>query len=266
VDRFLATQIPLPPLVEQQRLVEQIDALAAKVDEAKALRSQSGLVADAMIKSARSRLIGTSPTPAWVPLRTLVQRIENGWSPPCEKRPAVNGEWAVLKVGSVSFGEYDHRDNKALPVGLGPRPEYEVKAGDFLMSRANTYELVGACAVVEQTPPRLMLSDKHFRFIFHSQKTVELRYLDHVLKSPALRTQIIAGATGTSPTMKNISKEKVLGLLIPNHDLADQQRLTKVLGGIQRQTNALAKLQAGTATELDSLLPAILDRAFRGEL
>jgi hypothetical protein len=30
--------------------------------------------------------------------------------------------------------------------------------------------------------------------------------------------------------------------------------------------DALKKLQAQTATELDELLPAILDRAFKGEL
>ncbi len=151
-------------------------------------------------------------------------------------------------------------------MSLAPKPEYEVKPGDFLMSRANTYELVGACALVATTPPRLMLSDKHFRFVLRSQTAIDLRYLDQVLKSPALRTQIIAGATGTSPTMKNISKEKVLNLLLPNHGLAEQQRLANELHGIQRHTQALAEFQEMTARELDAMLPAILDRAFRGEL
>jgi type I restriction enzyme, S subunit len=38
-DRFLATNIPLPPLAEQRRLVGRIDALAAKIEEAKQLRA-----------------------------------------------------------------------------------------------------------------------------------------------------------------------------------------------------------------------------------
>jgi type I restriction enzyme S subunit len=111
-----------------------------------------------------------------------------------------------------------------------------------------------------------MLSDKHFRFIFRDTKAIDLRYLDHVIKSPALRTQIITGATGTSPTMKNISKEKVLGLLIPNYDLAEQERLAKELDGIQWQTKALTEAQKITASRINAMLPAILDRAFRGEL
>lgn len=262
----LEYQIPLLPLAEQRRLVERIDALAAKIAEAKDIRQKSSLETVALMKSIRRQYIGDSPTSNWIPLSTFVQHIENGWSPPCEKRPAADGEWAVLKVGAVSFGQYNPRENKALPLDLAPKPEYEVKLGDFLMSRANTYELVGACALVEGTPPRLMLSDKHFRFIFRSPKAIDVEYLDHVLKSPALRTQIIAGATGTSPTMKNISKEKVLGLLIPNHDLAEQQRLAKDLGEIRRQTKALVGTQDTTADELDAMLPAILDRAFRGEL
>lgn len=34
----------------------------------------------------------------------------------------------------------------------------------------------------------------------------------------------------------------------------------------QAEVDALRRLQAETATELDALLPAILDRAFKGEL
>jgi len=75
-------------------------------------------------------------------------------------------EWGVLKVGTVSFGVYQQFENKALPAALEPRPEYEVHSGDFLMSRANTTNLVGVCALVKQTRPKLMLSDKIFRFVF----------------------------------------------------------------------------------------------------
>lgn len=38
------------------------------------------------------------------------------------------------------------------------------------------------------------------------------------------------------------------------------------LGEIQEQVDALKRLQTETAAELDALLPALLDRAFKGEL
>jgi hypothetical protein len=37
-------------------------------------------------------------------------------------------------------------------------------------------------------------------------------------------------------------------------------------GGIRTEVDALKRLQAETAAELDALLPAILDRAFKGRL
>ena len=74
-----------------------------------------------------------------------------------------------------------------------------------------------------------MLSDKLFRFVFRNRDAVDTAYLDHVLKSPSLRAQIIKGASGTSPTMKNISKEKVLGLLIPSLPIAIQKNVAAKL-------------------------------------
>jgi restriction endonuclease S subunit len=258
---------PLPAqLSEQRRIVAWIEELAARIEEARGLRRQAVEEADALVQAARRKLIGAAPLPDWVPLNFYVRRIENGWSPSCENRPATGGEWGVLKVGSVSFGVYDPFENKALPTTLKPKPEYEVLSGDFLMSRANTKELVGACTLVDQTRSRLMLSDKIFRFVFTKESPSERRYLDHVLKSPALRLQIERAATGTSPTMKNISKEKVLNLLLPQHDVADQRRIVAYLDDLQAKADSLKRMQADTAAELDALLPSVLDRAFKGKL
>jgi type I restriction enzyme S subunit len=66
--------------------------------------------------------------------------------------------------------------------------------------------------------------------------------------------------------MKNISKEKVLALSLPPFALPEQRRIVSELDALQAEVDALKRLQAETAAELDALLPAILDRAFKGEL
>ncbi|MFO0348670.1 MAG: hypothetical protein ACK51S_01895 [Alphaproteobacteria bacterium] len=86
------------------------------------------------------------------------------------------------------------------------------------------------------------------------------------MKSPALRTQIVAGASGTSPTMKNISKEKVRALLVPQMPVTEQRRIVAELDALQAKVDAVKALQTETAAELDAMLPAILDKAFKGEL
>jgi type I restriction enzyme S subunit len=145
----------------------------------------------------------------------VVADLENGWSPQCLGRPAKEDEWGVLKLGAVRFGVYDETENKALPVKLKPDPRIEVKQGDVIISRANILRLVGACAIVHATRPRLMLCDKIFRVVFFRQSNVLPEFLAEVLKTPSVRQQIEAGATGTSPTMKNISKPSLLDLVFP---------------------------------------------------
>ncbi len=264
--RFLALEIPLPPLPEQRRIVARIEALAAKITEARGLRQQAVEEVEALMNMASRQVIGEIPGKQWISLDRYVQSIENGKSPACESRPATADEWGVLKVGAVSFGYFEANENKALPINVEPNSYYEVRSGDFLMSRANTTQLVGACAIVQHTRPKLLLSDKTFRFVFCENMQIEPQFLNYVLKSPALRSQLEQEATGTSPTMKNISKEKVLNLLIPEKDLPEQRRIVAYLDGLQAKVDAVRQLQAATAAELEALLPAVLDRAFRGEL
>ncbi len=48
--------------------------------------------------------------------------------------------------------------------------------------------------------------------------------------------------------------------------MTEQRRIVAYLDDLQAKVDSLKKTQAETAAELDALLPAILDRAFKGEL
>lgn len=162
---------------------------------------------------------------AWVWTRLGSQVIESGagWSPSCEARPRNGDEWGVLKVSAVSWGSYRPEENKALPPNLEARPEHEVINGDFLVSRANTAELVARSVVVEETPNRLMLSDKIVRL----RLTVlcARRYVNLANSAPLARSYYSQVAGGTSSSMKNVSREQILNLPIALPPLAEQQRI-----------------------------------------
>jgi restriction endonuclease S subunit len=55
-------KFPLPPIDEQRRLVERIDALAAKIEEAKRVREEAMNKADALLEAQSLRLINCEPT------------------------------------------------------------------------------------------------------------------------------------------------------------------------------------------------------------
>lgn len=154
------------------------------------------------------------PTWRWARFDDLLDFAESGWSPKCDAEPRRPGEWGVLKVSAVTWGEFRPEENKRLPPSLNARPECEVKPGDFLLSRANTAELVARSVIVaDGVPDRLMMSDK----------IVRLKFIDPELKPWAnlvnnslfARDHYRANATGTSDSMRNVPRQVIHDLPIP---------------------------------------------------
>ena len=97
-------------------------------------------------------------------LEEELDRIESGYSPVCEGPRNSTTEWAALGLGAVTWGHFDPSANKRLPADELPRTDLEVRHGDLLVTRKNTYDLVAACALVRHPPSRLLLLDTIFRF------------------------------------------------------------------------------------------------------
>lgn len=185
---------------------------------------------------------------AWTRLGSQVLESGAGWSPSCEARPRDGDEWGVLKVSAVSWGIYRPEKNKALPPDLEARPEHEVAKGDFLLSRANTAELVARSVVVEETPERLMLSDKIVRLKLTSM--CARRYMNLANSAPLARRYYSQVAGGTSSSMKNVSREQILNLPIALPPLAEQHRivakfdsLVAICDTLKRKINAATEKQ-----------------------
>ena len=168
----------------------------------------------------------------WVRLGAVVNGSEAGWSPTCIGSPRRPGHWGVLKVSAVSWGEFDATANKELPSDLIPKPEYEVNDGDFLLSRANTAELVARSVVVTVAESRLMLSDKIIRLDVSSQ--MNRVFLNLVNNSSHAREHYAVNASGTSSSMKNVSREVVLALPVPLPPLAEQSRIVTRVTALRR--------------------------------
>lgn len=159
----------------------------------------------------------------WARFGDVILASDSGWSPSCDSTPRDGDQWGVLKVSAVTWGEFKPEENKALPMHLKPRPEYEVQAGDFLLSRANTEELVARSVIAWQPPAKLMLSDKLIRLRLSSHVDKTLYYF--INNSASSRAHYIANASGTSSSMKNVSREVILTLPVPVPPSAEQSRI-----------------------------------------
>lgn len=277
-DGFLSLDVPVPTLEEQDALVTAYTEVLTSAEqlerEAEAIESSAWQDFEAALGVAppsplqarpvfvarfkdverwshesilRQSVSGLEQQHSWPLSRLgdLVADLENGWSPKCHDHPANEGRWGVLKLGAVSFGTFNAAKNKELPATLKPRPEYEVMAGDVLISRANVVRYVGACAYVETTPPHLLLCDKIFRVRFRSDSQLLPRFLAEAMKLHSVREHIESRLTGTSPTMKNISKPALLDISFPLPDPETQQHLVNNIAS-SRETAITKRTEATT--------------------
>jgi type I restriction enzyme S subunit len=103
-----------------------------------------------------------------------------------------------------------------------------------------------------------MMPDLIFRAVFRDESKIDPRYLAEVMRMPHLRHQIEAVATGTSPTMKKISKPGLLALRLPLPPIAIQKKLvaevTAARERIAAERAAAAKLSADTAREVEEMI------------
>ena len=241
-DSFVAEyHLALPELSERSAIANFLDHETAKIDtlieEQKTLirllqeKRQAvishavtkGLNPDAPMKDSGVEWLGEVPE-HWevIKLKHLIEKMDQGWSPQCDSRPAESHEYGVLKVGCVNGGFFTPNENKALPPELPPRFEYLLQKGQLLISRANTKELVGSAAVVDREYPNLLLCDKLYRLTLTTGISIE--FIKLLLGASVYRKQIELGATGASSSMQNIAQDiiKELSIALPENEEVDE--------------------------------------------
>lgn len=259
---FWDFQIPLPPVAEQRRIaaiLDQADALRTKRREAVAQL-------DSLTQSIFMEMFGDPVTNdrAWpfVMVSDFVAGFESGKSIVANDEDESDSPFRVLKISAVTSLEYKPEHSKAVPSDYSPPTSHFVRKGDLLFSRANTTELIGATAYVDETPDNLLLPDKLWRFVWFEKPRAAPLYVRQLFQQVKFREEIGQRASGTSGSMKNISQPKVLSILVGNPPLVLQQKFAERVYAIE----SLKVKHRAALTELDNLFASLQHRAFQGEL
>ncbi|UFZ01862.1 restriction endonuclease subunit S [Bradyrhizobium ontarionense] len=204
-------------------------------------------------------LFDLPPSWVWARLGQLVLHSDSGWSPRTENYARSGDEWGVLKVSAVSWGEFRASENKQVLPGTEPRANAVVKKGDFLISRANTAELVARAVIVNEDPVRLMMSDKIVRLRLvnecdHRFVLLVNNYADFS------REHYSKHASGVSPSMKNVSRDVILSLPVPLPPLAEQHRIVAKVKDLMALCDRLEAARATRESTRDRLAAASLVR------
>lgn len=258
IEKLSALEIPLPPLDEQRRIVARIDALAAKIAEARGLRETARKVLDRFEAAAS---VNGFPTPSSKKVGDYV-RFQTGY--------AFKSEWfvpegiRVARNANVSHGVLDWSETARVPAAYQTEyARFDLKHGDLLVSLDRPLISTGVkvARVREQDLPCLLLQ-RVARAVFVSDE-LDPAYLFVWLRSAAFASAIDPGRSNGVP---HISHKDIEAIPFAAPSRNEQRRIVAELDALQAKVDAVKRLQAETAAELDALLPAILDRAFKGEL
>lgn len=255
-------EIPLPPLDDQIRIAH----LLGKVEGLIAQRKQHLQQLDDLLKSVFLEMFGdpVRNEKGWDKTQffELLDDIESGKSPKCEARQAESDAWGVLKLGAVTRCKFDETENKALPNDVSPSVRDEVKAGDLLFSRKNTYELVAACAYVFSTRSKLLMPDLIFRFVFKQGAEINPIFMWQLLTCDSQRKAIQSLAAGAAGSMPNISKANLKTVLLPIPPLPLQNKFAVIVEKVE----SIKSRYQQSLSDLESLYGALSQQAFKGEL
>lgn len=266
--------IPLPPLSEQQRIVERIEELFAKLDEAKE-RLQEVADSFAVRKAAILHKAFTGElTKQW--------RRENGVS---------DESWEEKKLGEVCSVNPRKIDAKNLddnlevsfiPMAavsdvLGEIVNPEVKnledvrtgftnfaEGDVIFAKITPCMENGKSAVVGPLLNDIGYGSTEF-YVLRCKEELYNKYLYHMVRNTTFRAEakaVMTGAVGQQRVPKTFLQE--YQLLLPS--LPEQHEIVRLIDDLLARERSAQQAAEQALASIDLMKKSILARAFRGEL
>ncbi|UTZ31430.1 restriction endonuclease subunit S [Vibrio campbellii] len=197
----------------------------------------------------------------WCHLNSIISVMDAGWSPACPPEASPNNDtWGVLKTTAVQNMEYWEHENKVLASSKEPRPQYEVKKGDILITRAGPKNRVGVSCLVQETRPKLMISDKIIRFHLVEVGMSE-NYVSLCLNAGATAAHLESAKSGMAESQMNISQDKLKVAPVPLAPIKEQLKIiSKVEELLEFCEQLKVRLRSFQTTQLH-LTDAIVDQA-----
>jgi type I restriction enzyme S subunit len=247
-ERFLEIIIPLPDIKEQRRIITKLEMLSAEIDEARLLRQEIQSDAQAMLHSAFQQVIEGAEYYPMSEVAPIVRR---------KVEIEMDGEYPELGVRSFGNGVF----HKPTLIGseLDWQKLYRVQEGDLIISNIKAWE--GAIAVADRNDHNRVGSHRYITCVPKKGLTTANFLCFYLLTEDGLE-KVQEASPGSADRNRTLAMKRLekIEVPIPAYD--------KQLWFDSLQTKAAAIKQAHSANqaELDALLPAILDKAFKGAL
>lgn len=265
--------IPLVPLAEQQRIVERIESLFAKLDEAK--------------ENMQNVLEGFETRKAAILHKAFTGELTAKW----RKQHGVSMDtWKEKKLGDVTDILSSKRIYKNEYVNEGipffrsseivdlyeygyTEPKFFIskdrydeinkkygvpEVGDLLVTSVGT---IGKTWIVDER--KFYYKDGNITQV-KKNSSINMKYLNYFICSENFKKQVSDTVAGTAYNALTIIKFKNILISIPT--LPEQTEIVRIIDGLLAKEQQANELSENALAKIDLIKKAILARAFRGEL
>lgn len=268
--------VPLPPLPEQQRIVDRIESLFAKLDEAKqkaqdALDSFETRKAAILHKAFTGELTAQWRKEHGVGMESwetheLVECFEivSGIQKTPARSPKDN-PIPYLAVANVYRDKIDLSDIRYFEVTPEEIEKLKLQDKDILIVEGNgSGNEIGRCAMWHNELP-LCIHQNHIIRMRNKTADVLPEYVLYYLNSQAGRS-VMQERAKTTAGLYNLSAGKVKTIPLAFASLDEQIEIVRILDDLLVKEQQAKEAAEGVLDQIDLIQKAILARAFRGEL
>ncbi len=209
-ERFLEIEIPLPPLLEQRRIVARIEEFAAKIVEARGLRREAGIAIEKLHSTLMQDIFTHLVDTPVMKIMKLSTKVTKGTTPKTYGYPFSETGVPFLRAEEVQDGN----------VNWNGTPYRISEETNEFMSRSKTEPrdvlitiagVIGRCGVVSKDAPQLNMNQAVA--LVRTTDELDPYYLSYFVRSPQGQSHI-KGQTVTT-AISNISLQTIRDLQIP---------------------------------------------------
>ena len=273
---FLGLGFPLPPLPEQQLIVEQIEGLFYKLDEVKekieCLLDSKKVRCNSVLNkaftgklTAKWRENNNIKFETWEYInfeKIIVEGPQNGMYKP---KTSYGSGTKILRIDCFYDGKLEPWEKlKRLEITDEEKHTYLLSVNDIVVNRVNSMPYLGKSALIRKLPEQCVFESNMMRIKINIRKAnpeYVIRYLNSSIGLQELRKNAKQAVNQASINQQDV---KMVKIALPS--LEEQNEIVKIITSISNKDEAILNKAEAVIEEIDLMKKSILAKAFRGEL